>query len=299
MTTTVASPPSILWPWLDRRGRFSALKAVVLAALVAPGVMLAVQWLSGALMPRPLNAVIHGTGLWAVRFLLVSLALTPLRQGFGYAGLVLIRRMVGVGAFAYVAAHFLLYVGDQGFDLFAVGREIALRFYLTIGFVALLGLGALAATSTDGMVKRLGATRWRRLHRLVYGIAVLALVHFFLQAKADPGEATMAAGIYFWAMARRRWSSGGVGWLAVMPLIAAIGAALAEAALFLALRGIDPLRVLATDLDFSFGPRPAPVAGLIVLAVEVAGFAVRRYRAAGRVGGAPRPGLSHRAGSGS
>ena len=103
--------------------------------------------------------------------------------------------MVGVAAFAYASAHLTLYVVDQHFDLAHVATEIALRFYLTIGFVAWLGLAALAATSTDAMIRRLGP-KWRTLHSLVYGIAALALLHFMIQAKADVTEPVIMTGLF-------------------------------------------------------------------------------------------------------
>src|SRR6185295_6134271 len=102
---------------------------------------------------------------------MISLAVTPLRRVARFNHLVDVRRMIGVGAFVYAAAHISLYVADQMFDLWKVASEIVLRLYLTIGFIALLGLMALAATSTDAMVRRLGAKRWQRLHQAIYVIA--------------------------------------------------------------------------------------------------------------------------------
>lgn len=294
MTTTANAPGKPLaFPWRDRRGRLSWLKLCAFIGLFVPAVIIAGQWAAGDLMPRPLNAVIHLTGLWGMRFLLLSLCLTPLRVGLALPEFVLLRRMLGLGAFAYIAAHFLLFVGDQAFDPVAIAREIAGRFYLTIGFLALIGLCLLAATSTDGMVRRLGATRWRRLHRITYGLGLLALVHFFMQSKADPAEATIAAGLYLWALARRRWSAPPA--IPVLVAVAGLGAALAEAVFFFALRGIDPLRVLAANLDIEFGLRPALWAALIAAFVEIAGL-IRRT-AARRARGAPRPVAAHRAGS--
>ena len=96
-----------------------------------------------------------------------------------------------------------LYAADQAFDLAKIATEIAVRIYLTIGFAAVLGLAALAATSTDGMIRRLGARRWQRLHRLVYVIALLAVVHYCMQSKLDLWEPTIMAGIYAWLILYR------------------------------------------------------------------------------------------------
>ena len=114
------------------------------------------------------------TGQWAVRLILLSLLVTPLRRVAQWPKLINVRRMVGVAAFAYALAHFTIYVVlDQKLDAAARRSEIVLRFYLTIGFVALLGLTRSAATSTDAMIRRLGGQRWNRLHKLIYVIAAL------------------------------------------------------------------------------------------------------------------------------
>src|SRR5260370_499285 len=102
--------------------------------------------------------------------------------------------MVEVGAFVYGVTHISLYTADQMFDLVKVASEIVQRVYLTIGFTALIGLTTLAATSTDAMVRRLGALRWQRLHYAVYGIGALALIHYFQQTKADVSVPTFTAG---------------------------------------------------------------------------------------------------------
>src|SRR5207237_419660 len=120
-----------------------------------------------------------------------------------FGALMDVRRMIGVGAFAYAASHILLYVFDQMFDLGKVASEIVLRLYLTIGFTALTGLAVLAATSTDGMVRNLGPRRWQRLHQLIYVIAGLALIHFFQQTKADEWLPTFVAGLFAWMIGYR------------------------------------------------------------------------------------------------
>ena len=104
--------------------------------------------------------------------------------------------------------HILLFIADQTFDLFKVASEIVLRLYLTIGFIALCGLAALAVTSTDAMVRRLGAQRWQRLHRSSTGSRCSALIHFFQQTKADVWLPTFVAGLFVWLMGYRlmvRW----------------------------------------------------------------------------------------------
>ncbi len=210
-------------PWLDYSGRLSPLKLLVFAALFVPGAWIALALATGQLGAEPVKETLHQLGLWAVRLLLITLAVTPARTILQWPRLLLVRRMLGVAAFAYAVAHLLLYVAFEAFDLAKVASEIVLRLYLTIGLAALLGLAALAVTSTDGMVRRLGGRRWQRLHRLVYPIAVLALVHYFIQSKLEVYEPMVMDGLFLWLMgyrlasARRRdrrvplWTLAGLG----------------------------------------------------------------------------------------
>ncbi|MBV1799165.1 sulfite oxidase heme-binding subunit YedZ [Siccirubricoccus sp. G192] len=269
------------WPWLDRSGRFSALKAVVLGAVLLPGASLAAQWVAGVLGAEPLKAVLQGTGLWALRLLLVALAVTPFRRVLGWQQVVLLRRMLGLAALGYAVAHLLLFVGYQGFSLPVAAAEIVKRFYLTLGFMALLGLGALGWTSTDGWMRRLGRD-WKRLHRLVFPIAVLGILHFFLQSKAGVSEAVVAAGCFAWLLLWRalpvRWQGNGLALLALAPL-AALGAALLEYAWYALATAIPAGRVLLANLDlgldFGFSPRPAIWVGIAALGLALAAVARR------------------------
>ena len=198
--------------WRDRRGRLSWLRIATLALLLMPvakALYDADAIFHGA---RPLNDMIHRAGFWALVFLGVTLAVTPFRRIARYGNLIEVRRMLGVGTFCYIAAHLTLYVADQSYDLGKVAHEITHRWYLIIGGTAWLGLAALAATSTDGMVRRLGPLRWRRLHQAVYAIALLGLIHYFQQTKADVTVPTFAASLFLWLIAYRLvawWQSAG------------------------------------------------------------------------------------------
>lgn len=269
-------------PWRDRSGAFSPVKALVFAALFVPALMLAQAAWGHALGPKPWQAATHDAGTWAIRLLLLSLFVTPLRQVLRQARIAEVRRMVGVACFAYAVLHLGLYAGDLAFDWLKVASEILRRIYLTIGFVALLGLSALAATSTDGAVRRLGGVAWRRLHRLVFPVAVLALVHFVLQSKADVTEPMLMAGLFAWLVGYRLLApAGGAPGVVVLLGLAVAAAAVTagvEFAWYGLATGIDPWRVLAANLDLAFGPRPAVwvlVAGLGVAAVRL----LRRGRA--------------------
>lgn len=246
------------------------LRLVTLIGLCLPALDLAWRWYSDDLGARPVTQATHISGDWAVVFLLCSLALTPARSVYDWMPLVQIRRRVGVAAALYAGLHFFIYVADQKWDLVVVALEIAKRFYLTIGFVALLALAALAITSTNGWQRRL-RRNWKRLHWLVYPAAVLAILHFFIQSKANVGEATVAAGLFAWLMSWR-WMPATlrVRWFGL--LLLAVGATLAalifEVAWYGLVNHVDPLRVLKAAIDPDLAPRPTLkvlLAGLFVI----------------------------------
>lgn len=248
-------------PWRDRNGAFSPLRLAVLLALCVPAALTLQAWLADALGPEPLRAALKETGQHALYILLVSLLVTPARQVLRQPRLVEFRRMIGVAAMAYALGHLVLYAGHQGWNLGRVASEIALRVYLTIGFVALLGLVALGATSTDGMVRRLGGRAWRRLHRLAYPIGLLAVVHFILHAKSNVAAPMVMAGLYLWLMAYRavapQGGAPGIAGLAGLAMAAAAATAGMEFAWYALTTGIDPWRVLAANWDPIAAPRPA------------------------------------------
>ena len=271
-------------PWLDRSGRLSALKLIVFIALLLPGAWIALELSMGWLAPKPITEAIHGTGLWAVRILMVSLAVSPLRRIAQWNKLIAVRRMLGVAVLAYAAAHFTLYIVDQKFDLVRVASEIVLRFYLTIGFVALLGLAALGATSTDAMIQRLGGQAWNRLHRLVYAIGILALLHFMIQSKLDVSQPVLVSGLFVLLMGQRllvRVGHGdGIAGLFGLAVAASLLTALFEAVWYHVRNGIDLGEVLGANIDFDSPLRPAwfvLIVGLAVVGLRVLrGYWARR-----------------------
>ena len=154
---------------------------------------------------NPIETLLHRLGIWGLNFLLITLAITPLRYISGWNWLIRFRRMLGLFAFFYVFLHFLVYAGlDQRFDLHAIFEDIAERPYITIGFTALVLLIPLAVTSTNGMMRRLGS-RWKKLHRMVYGIAILGVWHFYWQVKLDTLEAVLYAGALAILLGYRLW----------------------------------------------------------------------------------------------
>ena len=272
-------------PWLDRAGRLSWLKLAVFAGCVAPALYLAAAYRLDALGAKPITALIHATGEWAVRILLFCLAISPLRRIADWPKVLVVRRMLGVAVMAYAVAHLTLYAVDQNLILTKVASEIALRLYLTIGFVALIGLIALGLTSTDAAIRNLGPN-WHRLHRLVYTIAVLALAHYFLQSKIDVTDPVFSAGLFLllmgWRVMRRfkwperPWSllllallaglvtagleAAWYGLASGVPaslVLAALATAGLEAAWYGLASGVPANLVLAANLDFSGPIRPA------------------------------------------
>jgi sulfoxide reductase heme-binding subunit YedZ len=181
--------------------------------------------------------------------------------------------MIGVTALAYASIHFSLYIVDQKFHLLTVASEIVLRFYLTIGFVALSTLIALGVTSTDAAMRRMGK-RWKQLHRLVYPVGVLALLHFFIQTKANVAEPVFVSGLFIWMMLWRLlpvaqrtalWS-----FYLLVPISAVLTAGVEFAWYGIATR-IDPFRILNANWSERFFPRPAHevAAAALVIAIVV------------------------------
>ena len=168
----------------DKVRRFVLKPAVFLASLV-PFALLLQGAVTGDLGANPIERVTHSTGDWALRFLLLTLAMTPLRLLSGWTGWVALRRMLGLFAFFYATLHFLTWVWiDQELNWGNILADIAKRPFVTVGFAAWLLLVPLAVTSTRAMMRRLGR-RWKQLHRAVYLVAVLGVLHYLWLVKAD------------------------------------------------------------------------------------------------------------------
>lgn len=186
------------------------LKPIVFIACLIP----ALQLLAGALGKfnvdlgaDPAAEILHSLGLWGLRFVVITLCVTPARLLLNQPWLHQFRRMLGLYAFTYVLLHFMAWLAlDQQFYWAGIGEDLVKRPYITLGFIALLMLLALAITSTRGMMRRLGK-RWQQLHRLVYVIAVLGVWHFWWQVKADIREPLIYAVIVGVLLGYRLWRS--------------------------------------------------------------------------------------------
>ena len=260
-------------PWKDRSGRFSAWKTLVLVGCCLPGVYMTSQWCLGDFTSRPLNQAMLMTGVWAVWFLLLSLAVTPARAVFALPKLIQVRRMLGLTAAAYTVAHLVFYGAMEGFNLPFVVGEIIHRFYLTIGFVAVVGFVVLALTSTDASIRSLGR-RWKLLHQLIYPIAVLSLWHFFLTQKIDVTLAVLPTGLFLWLMLWRGMPAAverSLAGLLVLALLAGVGTIALEYAWYDLATFVPASRVLAANWHFGpQGPRPSFWVTLDGLAVVLA-----------------------------
>ena len=170
--------PKHLW------SRLAKLAIGVLA--LVPAARIGLLALNGDLGANPIAEAMNRLGFWTLTLLLATLSPTPIQIVTGWKWPLRLRRMLGLTAFLYVCLHFAIYLGvDQFFDWVAIGKDIVKRKFITVGFAALLLLIPLAITSTDGMVRRLGFARWKRLHRLIYVAAVLGVVHYVWRVKSD------------------------------------------------------------------------------------------------------------------
>lgn len=167
-----------------------------------PLAWLLVRAATDGLGAEPIEEATHITGFSALSLLMATLSITPLRRLDGLNGLIGARRSLGISAFAYACLHFAIYLLDQGFALDYIVEDVAERWWVTVGFTALLLLLPLAVTSTRGWIRRLGK-RWQKLHRLVYLAAGLGVLHFFLLVKEDIRQPVLFALVFALLMALR------------------------------------------------------------------------------------------------
>ncbi len=195
--------------WKER-----ATSWAVWLACAAPLLWFVVQAFTDGLGANPIQFVLRQLGVWALRFLCLSLAITPAAKLLKQPGLIRYRRRIGLWAFAYVCLHLATYIGvDQQFDWGVIGKDILKRPYITIGMAAFALLIPLAVTSADKLRRKLGPRRWRRLHQLVYLIVPMGVVHYYLLVKADHRPpliygavvlALLGYRLWGWAVGRRR-----------------------------------------------------------------------------------------------
>lgn len=183
------------------------MKAALFVLALLPFARMARLTVQGELT-EPLQFITHATGDWALYFLCITLAVTPLRRLTGWNWLLRLRRMLGLFAFFYALLHFTTFLWfDHFFDWNAMWKDVLKRPFITVGFIAFVLLIPLAATSTNGMIKRLGGKRWQWLHRLIYLIAPLAILHFWWMkaGKNDFAEPALFGAIVALLLGMRVW----------------------------------------------------------------------------------------------
>ncbi|MBI0538054.1 sulfoxide reductase heme-binding subunit YedZ [Roseomonas sp. KE2513] len=245
-----------------------------------PLLVLAWDWGTRNLGPEPLTRATHDTGDWCVRFLLIGLAVTPLRWILDETKILQVRRMLGIAALGYAVLHLLLYVGNEHLRLWHVLLEIVKRPYLSTGFTALIGFVVLGWTSTDGWLRRLGR-EWKPLHKLVYPLTALGLLHFYMQSKINVSEPVLMTGFFlyvmFWRAVPARWR------MSLWPLLpvsflAAAGAAGLEYLWYALATKLPADMIFLANFDTEFEIRPAVwvlAAGLATFVAAWAWWAAR------------------------
>ena len=188
---------------------FSQLKAALFLASLYP--LLRLFWFAytNQLGANPIELITRSLGTWTLVFLLITLSITPLRKLSGWSWLVKLRRMTGLFAFFYALLHFITYIWlDQFFDLGDIYKDVIKRPFITIGFAAFVLLIPLAITSTNAMMKKLGGKRWQLLHRLIYLIAIFAVLHYWWLVKKDITQPLIYATVLTVLLAYRIWARG-------------------------------------------------------------------------------------------
>jgi sulfoxide reductase heme-binding subunit YedZ len=182
------------------------IKAAVFVACLIPLALLALRAWRDQLGANPIEYITRATGWWTLTFLMITLTVTPVRRLLSMPWLLRLRRMLGLFAFFYASLHFTTYIWlDQFFDLAAIVKDVVKRPFITVGFSAFVLLTPLAATSTNAMVKRLGARRWQWLHRLIYVIGILGVTHFLWLVKKDIREPLVFIVILACLLGTRLW----------------------------------------------------------------------------------------------
>jgi methionine sulfoxide reductase heme-binding subunit len=186
--------------------KYPLLKIGVFGACLTPLAVLAGQALTHNLGANPIDEIADRTGIWTLRMLLITLAVTPARRLTGWNRLIQLRRMLGLFAFFYGGLHFVTYIWlDQFFAVGEIIADVMERPFITVGFASFVLLIPLAVTSTTAMIKRLGGKWWQRLHRLVYAIAIGGVVHYLWLVKADIRQPLLYGSILGALLVYRLW----------------------------------------------------------------------------------------------
>ncbi len=271
----------MIWPWQDRRGGFSWLKAGTFVLMFVPPIWLIYEVEAEQFGPVPLGGMTYWSGLWATALLMLALAITPAVTIFRWGQLILVRRMIGVTALAYTIAHILIYFALRFWNFASIAHEMATRISLILASIATLGLIALGVTSLDAAVRRMGARGWQKLHNAVYVISALALIHYLLSPDIYP-EQFLMSGTFFWLMVWRALDRRGHGTdaaaLAVLAVASSLFTALFQAGWIWAYHGYEPVQTLRENFTTDLGIPPAWQILILGLLIAVAAFARQAFR---------------------
>ena len=224
----------MVWPWQDRSGRWSWLKAGTFALIVSPAIRFTYDVVTGeyGIMPIALGGMVYWSGVWAALILLLTLAVTPMLTILRWRALIDVRRMIGVTALVYTIAHIVIWFAMRLWNFAVIANETVTRLTLVVATLSTVGLIALGASSLDAAIARMGAKNWQRLHNTNYLITGLAVLHV-VTARGNYPEQYLLAGLFFWLMAWRglaRYRLGAdVKALALLALTACLFTALLEA----------------------------------------------------------------------
>jgi sulfoxide reductase heme-binding subunit YedZ len=265
----------LAWPWNDRAGRFSSLKALIFAVMFLPAIWLVYQVEAGNFGRVPLAGLTYWSGVWATAVLLAALAVTPAAKIFLWPQAVLVRRMIGVTALIYTFAHLFIYFALRFWDFGSIANEMITRLTLIVATISMIGLMPLAATSLDAAVKWMGAEKWQRLHNTVYVLTALAMIHFLLSPGIYPPQYLMT-GMFFWLMVWRYFDKRGQGGdlrkLVLLAIATWFVAAFSETGWVWAYHGFEPGWTFANNFNMSFGISPAWKVFAIALAIPLVAY---------------------------
>jgi sulfoxide reductase heme-binding subunit YedZ len=244
----------LIWPWQDRQGRFSWLKASALALILVPAIRFTYQFATDeyGTLPVALGGMTYWSGVWATAILLLALAVTPAMSVLEWRGLAVVRRMIGVTALVYTIVHMVLYFGMRSWNFALIADDIVTRVTLMVATLSTIGLIALGATSLDAAIRSMGAASWQRLHNTNYLFSGLALYHVAVARGTYP-EQYLLCGLFFWLMAWRVMDRYGLGRdlraLAILAVASGLFTALFEAGWMYGRRGFDIWETLVNNFN--------------------------------------------------
>ena len=279
----------LIWPWQDRKRRFSWLKASTFALMFVPAVRTFYQAGTGEYgISLSLGGLTYWSGVWATAILLMALAVTPALTILRWPALVDVRRMIGVTALVYTIAHIIIYFALRSWNFTAIANEMLTRLTLIVATLSTIGLIVLGATSLDAAIRYMGAKNWQRLHNTNYVISGLAILHVVL-ARGTYGEQYLLAGIFVWLMAWRGLAHYGKGTdaraLSMLALGSSLFTALLEAGFLWGRRGYELSWSLGNNfslayLDIAIPPAWEVLGFGLVFVLAAAGREVLRVKTA-------------------